>query len=86
MKIIFALAALVGLGLTQTDKCTEDKQVACIDDFRAAYPVCMKAAQSGGSDVVADIACIKYYSKVQADCWPCICMIANAEKLNVKGC
>jgi hypothetical protein len=42
MKFLFALAAFVGLVATQD--CPELKQIACVDDVRAAYPVCKKAA------------------------------------------
>lgn len=85
MKLFYAVAALFAL-VAADDTCPESKQIACVDDVRAAYPVCQKAAQSGGSDMIADIACMKYYSKMQGDCWPCICMIANLNNLQVKGC
>lgn len=85
MKFLFALAAFVGLAATQSE-CPEDMQIHCVDDVRAAYPVCQKAAQAGGSDMVADLACMKYYNKMKADCWPCICMVAKADGLNIKGC
>lgn len=42
MKFFFALAAFVGLAATQD--CPEAKQIRCVDDVRAAYPVCQKAA------------------------------------------
>ena len=84
MKFLFALAAFVGLAFAQD--CPETKQIACVDDVRAAYPVCKKAAESGGSDMIADIACMKYYSKMQTDCWPCICMIAKTDHIPIQGC
>jgi hypothetical protein len=75
-KIFLALAALVGL-VVADDTCTEPMQIACVDDFRAAYPICQKAAQAGGSDMAADLACMKYYNKMKGECWPCICFIAH---------
>ncbi len=85
MKFLFALAALVGLAATQ-DECPEAKQITCVDDVRTAYPVCQKAAQAGGSDMIADLNCLKYYNKMKADCWPCICMVAKLDGLKIQGC
>lgn len=85
MKFIYAaLVALVGLVATQ--ECPEAKQIVCVDDVRTAYPVCQKAAEAGGSDMIADLACLKYYNKMKADCWPCICMVAKLDGLKIKGC
>jgi hypothetical protein len=36
--IILIIAALIALSYAQN--CSEAMQIACIDDFRAAYPVC----------------------------------------------
>jgi len=85
MKFLFAIAALVGLVATQNE-CPEAKQITCVDDVRAAYPVCQKAAQAGGSDMIADLACMKYYNKMKGDCWPCICMVAKLDGLKIQGC
>jgi len=85
MKVFLAFAALVGLVVTN-DTCTEPMQIACVDDFRAAYPVCEKAAQSQGKDLPAELACLKYYNKMKGECWPCICFIAHQEHLNINGC
>ena len=85
MKFLFALAALVGLAATQ-EQCPEAKQITCVDDVRTAYPICQKAAQAGGSDMIADLACMKYYNKMKADCWPCICMVAELDKIKIQGC
>jgi hypothetical protein len=85
MKFLYALAALIGLAATQ-DQCPEAKQISCVDDVRAAYPVCQKAAAAGGSDTIADLACLKYYNKMKGDCWPCICMIAKMDHMQIKGC
>ena len=72
--------------LTLADDCPEAKQISCVDDVRAAYDPCKKAEQSGGSDMAADLACMKYFNKMKADCWPCICMIAHLEHMQIKGC
>jgi hypothetical protein len=29
---------------------------------------------------------LKYFNKMQPECWPCICMIAKLEHVHVKGC
>lgn len=86
MKVVLiALFALLCL-VAADDKCTEAMQIKCVDDFRAAYPVCKKAAEAGGSDMIADLACMKYFNKMQPECWPCICMFAKEADLPVKGC
>ena len=85
MKLFIALAAFIGLTLADND-CPETKQIQCVDDVRDAYPVCQKAAQAGGSDMIADLTCMKYYNKMKGDCWPCICMIAELDGLKIKGC
>ena len=79
------IAALAGTVAAQTD-CPEPKQISCVDDVRAAYDPCKKAAEAGGSDMAADLACLKYWNKMKADCWPCICMIAHEEHMDIKGC
>lgn len=87
MKFLFALAAFIGVtAATSSTTCTEQMQIACVDDFRAAYPVCKKAADAGGSDMIADLACMKYYNKMKGECWPCICFVAEQEKVKIKGC
>lgn len=83
--LIAAFAALASARFTSAD-CPEAKQVTCVDDVRAAYEPCKKAAEAGGSDMVADLTCLKYYNKMKADCWPCICMVAELEGLTIKGC
>ena len=83
--LIAALLALLAFCAT-AQQCTESMQIACVDDFRAAYPVCKKAAESGGSDTAADLACMKYFNKMQPECWPCICWFANQMQLDIKGC
>jgi hypothetical protein len=84
MKFLIAVAAFVGLAVA--DQCPESLQISCVDDIRAGYPVCQKAAQAGGSDTIADINCLKYFNKMKVDCWPCICMVANADNVKIKGC
>ena len=83
--IILALIALLAC-FAAAQQCTEAMQIACVDDFRLAYPVCKKAAEAGGSDTPADLACLKYFNKMQPECWPCICMIAKMDKIPIKGC
>jgi hypothetical protein len=85
MKFLIAVAALVGL-VAADGECPETKQITCVDDVRAAYPYCQKAAAAGGSDTIADLACLKYFNKMKADCWPCICKIAEMDKVKIKGC
>lgn len=82
--IVGVFAALATLGAA--DDCPESKQITCVDDVRAAYEPCKKAAESGGSDMPADLACMKYFNKMKPDCWPCICMIAHLEHIQIKGC
>ncbi len=45
MKIFLlaTLASFIGVS-SADDNCPEDQQIKCVDDFRAAYPVCKKAA------------------------------------------
>jgi hypothetical protein len=66
MKAVLVIAILALLAIFgATQQCTEASQIACVDDFRAAYPVCKKAAEAGGSDTVADLGCIKYFNKMK---------------------
>jgi len=85
---VFLLAAFAALASAKfsANDCPESKQVVCVDDVRAAYEPCKKAAEAGGSDMVADLTCLKYYNKMKSDCWPCICMIAELDHLVIKGC
>jgi hypothetical protein len=85
MKFLYAVAALFAL-VAAEDECPEAKQITCVDDVRTAYPVCQKAAEAGGSDMIADLACMKYWNKMKADCWPCICMISKLDGIPIKGC
>lgn len=88
MKAILfgVLAALTSASWVKDDNCPEAKQITCVDDVRAAYDPCKKAAEAGGSDMIADLNCLKYYNKMKSDCWPCICMIAHLEHMEIKGC
>lgn len=87
MKAVFFLALLTLIVcFANAQQCSEALQIACVDDVRAAYPVCKKAAEAGGSDTAADLACMKYFNKMKPECWPCICMIAHMEKIEIKGC
>lgn len=84
MKLIVLLLALFALALTHD--CPHDLEVRCIDDINKAYPICEKAAHEKGSDIPADIDCLKYFTSMERDCWPCICWIAELEKWTIKGC
>lgn len=87
MKVILFVLALVALTLSFRDNtCPESKQIVCIDDIRAGYPACQKAIDAGGSDMIADLTCLKYFNSMKADCWPCICMVAKLDNIKVKGC
>ena len=85
MKFLIPIAAFFGL-VVADGECPEAKQIMCVDDVRSAYPVCQKAAEAGGSDMIADLACLKYYNKMKADCLPCICKIAELDHITIKGC
>lgn len=80
MKFLLAVAAFVGLATSFSlgGDCTEDLQVKCVDDVKVAYPPCKKAAQSGGTDMVSVLTCMKYFTAMEKDCWPCVCAVANA--------
>ena len=84
VKIIL-LALLMVLGFA-VDTCDLKHQIGCLDDLNVAYPVCKKAAEEKGKDVPVDIDCLKYFSSLTEDCWPCICFVANLEKWKIKGC
>jgi len=51
-----------------------------------AYPICDQAAKEKGKDVPVDLDCLKYIGTIDKDCWPCICVVAAAEKWPIKGC
>ena len=87
MKLILVFTIFAALALfASAQQCTESMQIACVDDFRAAYPVCKKAAEAGGADPVADMACMKYFTKMQPECWPCICWFGKEFNIPIKGC
>lgn len=74
MKVLLVFVlVLLALAAADEHECKESMQIACVDDFRAAYPVCKKAAESGGQDMPATLACLKYFNKMKPECWPCIC-------------
>lgn len=84
--LIFAALAALSTAKFTAGECPESKQVVCVDDVRTAYAPCKKAADAGGSDMIADLTCLKYYNKMKSDCWPCICKIAELDKIKIKGC
>lgn len=84
MRLLILLSFLLILAFCE--QCTETLQVECIDDIRAAFPICKKAAEEKGKDTAADLACMKYFNKMKPECWPCICFVAHQEHLDIKGC
>jgi hypothetical protein len=87
MKVLLlGLLAAFATAKWADQDCPEAKQVLCIDDVRNAYEPCKKAAEAGGSDMIADLACMKYYNKMKSECWPCICGIAKIDHVPIKGC
>ena len=84
----FLLSAIAAVASAHfgDNECPESKQVTCVDDVRAAYEPCKKAAEAGGADMAANLTCLKYYNKMKGDCWPCICQIAEMEGLKIQGC
>ena len=43
---LFALGVVASLAtFVAADDCPEAKQIVCVDDVRAAYPACKKAAE-----------------------------------------
>lgn len=85
-KIVLAVIAAFATLAAADDSCPESKQITCVDEVREAYEPCKKAAESGGSDLPATLKCLKYYSKMRTDCWPCICLVAKDAGLHVQGC
>jgi hypothetical protein len=83
--LVAALFALLAC-FAAAQSCTLAMQVACVDDFRSAYPICKKAAEAGGSDLPSDLACMKYINKMQPECWPCICWFSKEFNVPIKGC
>lgn len=88
MRVILLIALFLGAMsfILQDSKCTETKQIECADDIRTAYPACKKAAEAGGSDMIADLTCLKYFNSMKSECWACICKIAEIDHIKVKGC
>ena len=74
--LAIGVAAFASFASANTE-CPLEREVKCVDDLRAAYPYCEKAAQSKGKDMNADLQCMKYFYSVEQDCWPCICFIAE---------
>jgi hypothetical protein len=87
MKLIVLILALLAVfAAAAPAECPHDLEVRCIDDINKAYPVCEKAAHEKGADVPADLDCLKYFAKMEQECWPCICWVASVEKWHIKGC
>lgn len=84
--LVLILALLAVFASAAPASCPHDLEVRCIDDINKAYPVCEKAAHEKGSDVPADLDCLKYFAKMEQECWPCICWVASQEKWSIKGC
>jgi hypothetical protein len=87
MKLLVLILALLAVFASAAPAdCPHDLEVRCIDDINKAYPVCEKAAHEKGADVPADLDCLKYFVKMEQECWPCICWVASQEKWHIKGC
>jgi hypothetical protein len=89
MKQLLFLLALLAVTLSfsfSASDCPHDLEVVCIHDINKAYLTCEKAAHEKGSDVPADLDCLKYFASMSSDCWPCICWVAGINKWNIKGC
>ena len=90
MKYILAILALLGLATiavaAPADECPHNLEVLCIDDINKAYPICEKSAQEKGKDIPADIECLKYFTSMEKDCWPCICFVAKKKAWKFRGC
>ena len=85
MRVLIVLLALIAFAFCAHD-CPHDLEVRCIDDINKAYPICEKAAHEKGADFPADLDCLKYFTSMERDCWPCICWVAEQEKWSIKGC
>lgn len=87
MKLL-ALLGLAGVATAHltADECPQDLEALCITDINKAYPICEKAAQEKGKDLPADLECMKYFTQIEKDCWPCICFFAKTAGWNIKGC
>lgn len=78
MKVLALLGFSALSAVALADDCPHDLEELCISDINKALPICEKAAKAKGKDVPADLECIKYFTEVEKDCWPCICGIASA--------
>jgi hypothetical protein len=85
MKLL-ALLGLASLAAPALADCPHNLEILCIDDVNKAYPICEKAAQEKGKDLPADLECMKYFTQMDKDCWPCICYFASVNKWHIKGC
>lgn len=81
--LLLLAVAIASSFLIAADTCPHDVEVTCIDDINKgrnwiylAYPVCDKAAKEKGKDLPADLECMKYFTSIEKDCWPCICLVA----------
>ena len=54
--------------------------------YNSAYDICEKAAKEKGQDQQADLECVKYFTAIRKDCWPCVCQIAKDNDWKIKGC
>jgi hypothetical protein len=93
MKIIVLLIVVLAVIVRSSDACPKAIETACVnevnkgsDRLNIAYKACDEAAKEQGKDTPADLDCLKYFSGLKKDCWPCICQIAAAESWKIKGC
>ena len=77
MKLLAILGLATAVIAAPNEECTHDAEIRCIDDINKAYPICEKAAEEKGKDLPADLECMKYFTKMDKDCWPCICVVAK---------
>lgn len=84
--LIASAIAYLGVAGWTADLCPHDKQVVCETDVQKAYKACYEAAKEKGQDQEADISCIKYFSTMEHECWPCVCQIAKNEGWTIRGC
>jgi len=92
MKLIIIavlLAVAFGINLMAYEAahtCPHDLEAKCIHEVNTAYAKCQEAAKQKGSDVIADLECLKYFAQMGEDCYDCICWVAEINHWTIKGC
>lgn len=67
-------------------ECTWDQAIECATAIKDTVLACSKAFETKGSDIVADIKCVKSLLADKKLCWPCICAEAEKKGWKVIGC